>query len=259
VAEYTSHAPGTFCWTELATTDQHAAKTFYGGLFGWTSNDFPMGPDDVYTMLQSKGLDVAALYSMRHEQRSQGVPPHWMSYVAVTSADETAAKARELGGDVLAEPFDVFDVGRMAVLRDPAGAVFCVWEPKRHIGARRLGESGALCWTELATTDPAKAGPFYSALFGWEGQEVPIGDIAYTIFKSGEQSAAGMLKMPKEWANMPPHWMPYFAVDDADATVAQIQALGGSITVPPQDIPYGRFAVAQDPQGAFFSIIKLAA
>jgi predicted enzyme related to lactoylglutathione lyase len=258
VPEFTSHAPGTFCWTELATTDQDAAKTFYTGLFGWTFNDFPMGPDDAYTMLQSRGLDVAALYTMRPEQRSQGVPPHWMSYVAVASADDSALKVRDLGGDVLAEPFDVLDVGRMAVLRDPAGAVFCIWEPKRHIGARRLGEPGALCWTELLTIDPGKAAPFYRQLFGWDAAEAPMGETSYTIFKVGDQPVAGMMKMTRELAAVPPHWMPYFAVEDADRAAEQIRALGGSVFAEPTDIPYGRFAVARDPQGAFFSFIKLA-
>jgi len=169
--EVTSHAPGSFCWIELNTSDPAAAKQFYSGLFGWDAEDTPAGPDMVYTMLRIKGLDVAAMCGLQAEQKAHGVPPHWMTYVTVESADDAAAKAASLGGKVMAGAFDVMDVGRMAVIQDPQGAVFCVWQPKAHIGARLVGETGTFGWDELWTTDTKKAVEFYTGLFGWGAKE----------------------------------------------------------------------------------------
>ena len=124
----TRHEPGSFCWAELATTDGDAAKRFYGGLFGWAGEDSPAGPDMIYTMLKKNGKSVGALYKIRPEQK--GMPPNWMTYVTVASVDETAKKAKDLGGKLLMEPFDVMDVGRMTVVQDPQGAMFSLWQPK---------------------------------------------------------------------------------------------------------------------------------
>jgi predicted enzyme related to lactoylglutathione lyase len=124
------HAPGSFCWIELATTDGEAAKKFYGELFGWEAQDNPMGPGMVYTMLKLNGKDVGALYEKGEEMKQ--VPTHWASYVSVESADEIAAKAKSLGGAVIMEPFDVMEHGRMAVITDPTGAVFSIWQDKQH-------------------------------------------------------------------------------------------------------------------------------
>ncbi len=156
MAEFTSHQPGTFTWPELATTDQNAGVAFYRALFGWDLNEQSMGPDGTYSMFLLRGKEVAAACSLRPDERQAGIPAHWNMYVTVDSADEAAAKAKQLGGKVLAPAFDVMNVGRMAVLQDPSGAVFEVWEPKLHIGAKILNEPGALCWSELTTRD-AKA------------------------------------------------------------------------------------------------------
>ena len=119
-----SHPPGSFCWIELATLDQSAAKSFYSSLFGWTPFDVPMGPGEVYTIFRLEDRDAAAAYTMRPEQRSQGVPPNWMLYISVASADDAAKRARDVGGTVHMDAFDVGDSGRMAVLQDHTGAVF---------------------------------------------------------------------------------------------------------------------------------------
>src|SRR5206468_7173426 len=153
VPDFDSLPPGTFCWPELSTTDQNAGVAFYRNLFGWNVNEQPMGPGEMYSMFEMRGRAVAAAYTMRPEERQHGAPPHWNSYVTVTKADDAVKRAQELGGKVLAPAFDVMDAGRMAILQDPTGAIFQVWEPKRHTGARILGEPGALCWTELATRD----------------------------------------------------------------------------------------------------------
>jgi predicted enzyme related to lactoylglutathione lyase len=256
VVEY---KPGTFCWVELGTLDGEAAKKFYTELFGWTFNDAPIGPSEVYTMLKLDGKDVGALYRMPSEMTSAGVPPHWLSYVSVTNADESAAKARELGGTLMKEPFDVMTVGRMAVVQDPTGAVFALWQAGTHKGAGVVNVPNSFCWNELSTSDPDKAGDFYTGLFGWGKNVQQMGpEFSYTSFMNGDRPAGGMYKPTPEMGEIPPHWLVYFAVDDTDAMVTKANELGATTIVPPADIPgTGRFAVVRDPQGAVFGIIKL--
>src|SRR4051812_10410720 len=155
MGERTSYAPGTFSWAELATSDAEAAKDFYTRLFGWSYDDRPVGEGQVYSMAQRAGANVAALFTATEQ------PPHWNCYVTVSSADETAGRVASLGGTVIAEPFDVFASGRMAVFSDPAGATLAVWQPGDHIGASRVNEPGALTWTDLVTPGPEQAAAFY--------------------------------------------------------------------------------------------------
>jgi uncharacterized protein len=260
--EVSKHAPGTFCWIELGTTDQAAAKKFYHELFGWSSNDVPMGPDSTYTMLQLNGKDVAALYQLDANMCAHGIPPHWQSYVSVENVEATAKAITAAGGRLMMEPFDVGEHGRMTVAQDPTGAHFAVWQPRQHIGISVLQENNALCWQELATSDTAMAKDFYTKVFRWNAQTRDDVGIAYTEFYLGvpgqSQPAGGMMQLTSEWAGIPPHWMIYFAVADCDATAEKATALGAKVLVPPSDIPnVGRFAVVSDQQGAHFSIIKM--
>jgi predicted enzyme related to lactoylglutathione lyase len=257
--EITSPRIGHFCWFELATNDQQAAKQFYSGLFGWTFVEFPMGPDSVYTMFQLGGRDVGACYTMQPDQRARGIPPHWMTYIAVANADEAAAKAASLGAQVLAPAFDVFDVGRMAVLQDPTGATFCIWQAKRHIGARVMGEPNTFCWSELMARDTPVALKFYTTMFGW-GTHVTTNQagFAYTHWTAGNAPIGGMMEISPEMGAIPAHWMNYIATPDCDAIARKAIQLGGKAVQPPFDIPgTGRMAVLQDPQGAMFSIIHI--
>ena len=257
--EFDSLPPGSFCWPELATTDQKAAVAFYRTMFGWEVDEQPMGPGETYSLFKLRGKEVAAGYTMRPEERQQGVPPHWNTYVSVESADAAATRAQELGARVLAPAFDVVDAGRMAVLQDPTGAVFQVWQPKRHVGTRIQGEPGALCWTELATRDTKRAAAFYTELFGWTGKVGADGGMEYTEFSVAGRPAGGMMAIRPEWGNVPPNWTPYFQVADCDASAAQAASAGGRAIVPPADIPkVGRFAMLHDPQGAVFAIFTPA-
>lgn len=252
------HSAGNFCWFELGTSDQNAAKEFYTKLFGWSFTDNPMGEGmGDYTMLKLDGKDVGALYQLGREM--QGVPPHWATYVAVESADRTAARATELGGDVLAPPFDVSTHGRMTIIKDPTGATICVWEPKEHYGADLVGQPGSACWCELATRDTATAKAFFTALFGWDLKESQNPTMEYTELINGGRPIGGMMPMQgDQWKGVPPHWLIYFMVDDCDATVKRATELGGKTIVTPTDIPNtGRFSIIQDPQGAVFAVIKL--
>ena len=256
--EVTKYEPGTFCWVELATSDSAAAKTFYSQLFGWECVDNPMGPDSFYTILRLNGKDVGGLFQLMPEMAAEGVPPNWLSYVSVANADETAEKAKAAGATLMKEPFDVATLGRMAVIQDPTGGVFALWQPLEHQGAGVYNLPGSFCWNELGTHDTQKAGEFYSELFGWTRETNQFGPIEYTMFSHGDRGAAGMFKIPPEMGPMPPHWLVYFAVDDCDAKVQKATELGASVIRPADDIPgIGRFAILTDPQGAAFAVIKL--
>ena len=253
----TQHAPGTFSWPELSTSDQAAAKKFYTTLFGWTAHDNDMGGGMSYTIVRKDGRDVGAICTLKPEQAKMGVPPNWLSYVSVDSADQAAAKAKQLGGTLLLEPFDVFDLGRMGVIQDPTGAIFAIWEAKKHIGATVLNETGALTWNELMTRDTKKATTFYTGLFPWKTETMAMdNNMDYTLFKRGEANAGGMFEIRPDMGQVPPNWGVYFQVENADATTAKATSLGAKVMMPPTDIPnVGRFAVLTDPQGAAFAIM----
>jgi predicted enzyme related to lactoylglutathione lyase len=257
VAEFTSHPPGSFCWPELATTDQKGAVAFYRALFSWDVNEQPIGPSETYSMFQMRAKEIGAACSLRPEERQHGVPPHWNSYVTVKNVDEAVKKAQGLGAKVCAPPFDVMDAGRMAVLQDPTGAVFQIWQPNKHIGAKILSEPGALCWTELTTSDTKAAEKFYTQLFGWTPKHSPAGaPMEYTEFSVGGTPSIGMMPKPPQMpAQIPSYWMPYFQVTNVDAAASRVKELGGTLMVGPNDIPdAGRFAILNDPQGAMFAI-----
>ena len=256
MAECSSHVPGTFSWVELATTDQKAAVAFYRALLGWDVNEIPMGPNETYSMLRLRGQDVAAASSLRPEEREGGGRPHWNLYVSVANADEAVKRAQGFGATVLSAPFDVMDAGRMAVLQDPTGAVFEVWQPKAHIGARILNEPGALCWSELTTRDTKSAEAFYTKLFAWTPKHsAPGAGMEYTEFSNQGPPSIGMLPMPANMpAGVPSYWMPYLQVADCDAASGRASELGSSVMMPARDIESGRIAILKDPQGAMFGV-----
>ena len=259
MADFTSHTPGTFSWPELSTTDQKGGVAFYRGLFGWDVNEQPIGPTDMYSIFQMRGKPVGAGYTMRPEEKQGGAPPHWNSYVTVANVDESAKKAASLGGKIIAPPFDVMDAGRMAVVQDPTGAIFQIWQKGRSIGAEILNEPGALCWTELTTSDTKAAEAFYTGLFGWTPKHsAPSSQMEYTEFSVNGQPSIGMMAKPAQMpAHIPSYWMPYFQVANTDASVTKATDLGGKVMVPAQDIPgTGRFAIITDPQGAMFAVFE---
>lgn len=252
MGERTRYEPGTFSWVDLSTTDQDAAKAFYGELFGWEAEDMPVGDGVSYSMMRLGGKDVAAVAPQPEQQREAGVPPLWNSYVTVESADAAAERVGELGGTVHAPPFDVLDVGRMAVIQDPQGAFFMVWEPRRHIGAALVNETGALVWNELASPDPDGSTAFYRGLFGWSIEPFDSSLGPYFSIKNGEASNGGMRQLGEE--NVPPHWLVYFGVDDVEAALSKVESLGGKRRAGPMDIEIAKIGLAQDPQGATFAL-----
>jgi len=255
------HAPGAFSWIELATTDQTGAKDFYSKIFGWTFNDYPIGPGQVYTIFQLEGRDAAAACALRPDQAAHGVPPHWNLYVAVESADATAARTEKLGGKILAPPFDVFDSGRMAVIQDPTGAAISIWQAIHHLGTGISADHGTLCWADLNTRDRERAAQFYSDLFGWQMmQEDEKPEHNYWHIKNGEEFIGGIPPASYLQPGVPAHWLAYFTVSDCDATAAAARNLGATLYMPPTDFEdVGRISIMADPQGAAFAIFKAAA
>ncbi len=253
MAKVTSYGHGAFCWVELATSDPTAAAVFYSELFGWKTKT-QTGEWGSYTMAEIDGESVCGITAMQKQMAAQGVPPHWTSYVSVDSVDAAAQRAGELGAKVLAPPFDVLEVGRMAVIQDPTGAALALWQAKQHIGATVTGVPGTLTWNELQTRDIDRAKAFFPALFGWTAS----GESHYTEWlpKGASKPTGGMIAIDASWGPVPPSWMVYFASDDVDASIARAKNLGAKVLVS-EDLPkVGRFAVLQDPQGATFSVFK---
>jgi predicted enzyme related to lactoylglutathione lyase len=281
VIERDGYPPGVPCWVDTGQPDPEAAVTFYEGVFGWEFEDrMPADTPGRYLVAQLRGRDVAAIGS-----QPDGAPPApvWNTYVWVDSADEAAAKAREAGGSVLTEPFDVLDAGRMAELADPEGAAFCVWQAKQHKGAELVNEPGTWNFSELNSRDPEGARAFYGAVFDWEAETLDLGgDGDFTMFRRPgygdhlerrdpglrrrmaddgappgfEDAVAWLVPMASDADAAPAHWSITFAVDDADAVAFKAAELGGTVLVPPMDAPWVRMTVLSDPQGARFTASK---
>jgi predicted enzyme related to lactoylglutathione lyase len=256
MAHIDKHPAGAFCWVELGTNNQGASKQFYSSLFGWTANDMPMGPGEYYTIFRLQDRDTGGAYTLNPE-RMPGVPPHWMLYIAVENADNAAARAAQEGGKVAAPPFDVGDFGRMAVVEDPAGAMFSLWQPKMNQGIGIQGVDGALCWADLCTHDPAPAEKFYSAVFGWKISASEHDKSGYLHIQNGESFIGGVPPGQFLPPDVPPHWLLYFQVSNCDASAEKAKSLGANIHFGPTTIEgVGRMAIMTDPQNAPLAIFQ---
>jgi len=249
--ERTRHPHATISWTDLETTDHEGAKGFYAGLFGWEYEDMEAGDDAIYSLAKLNGRSAAALSAQRAEHAEQGIPPHWNLYVTVEDVDAAAGKVGEAGGQVLAEPFDVFDAGRMAVIADSTGGVFCLWQAGTNIGAEVVNEPGTMSWADVATSDAPATQAFYAALLGWRFEAMSEEPPYWVIF-NGERSQGGMTRPP---ADVPPNWFPYFAVADVEAAMAAARGAGAEPFMGPVEVPNtGTFGLIRDPQGATFAV-----
>lgn len=252
VTRSTAWPEGTPCWVDLAVDDPRRAARFYTGLFGW---EVEYGSEETggYGMCTIGGKSVAGIGA----KMSPDQPTVWTTYLAAGDVDKTASKVTEAGGQVLAEPFDVVDFGRMAVVADTVGAAFGIWQSGKHFGAELANEPGSLVWNEIMSRDLDSAKRFYEAVFGFAYEDMP-GGIPYAMFKLNGQTAGGAGVLPEETpAEVPAHWMTYFEVVDTDATVAKAVELGGQVIRPPYDVPsIGRIATVSDNHGAIFSVIE---
>lgn len=248
----TEHTPGTISWVDLGTPDLDAAIDFYGRVFGWTVE---RGPAEFggYSTATRDGARVAGLMPLMAE----GQPSVWTVYLATDDADRTARQVREGGGQLIAEPMDVADQGRMLVGSDPTGAVFGAWQPGTHTGFGMVDEPGSTCWFELVSRDRAKADAFYGSLFPYTFEQIGDGEsFDYTVLRIGESYVGGSTPMgPDQAADISPQWMVHFAVEDTDAVAALVAQLGGGVDLAPTDSPHGRFAAVHDPWGARFTVM----
>ncbi|WP_336922537.1 VOC family protein [Aquipuribacter sp. SD81] len=239
---------GTPCWVDYGATDVEAATGFYTEVLGWAAT--ASGPEHGgYVMCAVRGHDAAGI-----GPAAEGAPPAWTTYLASADADATAARVRAAGGTVLAEPFDVGDLGRMLVAADPQGAVVGVWQAGRHVGCGVVNEPGALTWNEASLPDPAAGRAFYSEVFGYRWEAVPGGGVDYWTFAGDEGRPLGGLG-GLSGDGSPPHWLAYFSVADSDAVVATAKGLGAEVAAGPFDTEYGRMATVVDPWGARFAVM----
>ena len=254
--------PGEFCWVELCTPDLDKALKFYQPLLRWESTVVTMPDGDQYSLLSAGGSEIAGAYQLTDAFKQQGVPPHWGSYVLVKNADQACEKAKKLGATVIKEPFDVMEFGRMAILSDPTGATFSVWQrasqDKQAYPEKK--SHGMFGWNELITNDIEKAGKFYSDCFGWqlEAQTMPGGHV-YTSFMQGETLVGGMFSLRDDMDPVPPHWGVYFSVDAFDKALGEATQKGAITLCDPREVEgVGRFTTLRDPQGVYFSLIQFA-
>ncbi|MFJ5800500.1 VOC family protein [Streptomyces decoyicus] len=244
----TEPTPGAPCWVELGTSDVDAAKVYYRQVFGWRAETDPREEAGGYTTMYLGGAPVAALTPLY----TPGQPTAWTVSFATRDVDALTTAVTEAGGRRLMGPMDVFDLGRFAVLADPEGAVFSLWQGRSFAGAAVLNAPGSLGWAELATRDAEAAKDFYTGVFGWTvgtHKDYPQWGIDGADF-------GGLSALDEFYPDdVRAHWLPYFAVADVDETAARAAESGGMLLVPPTDVPHGpRVAVIRDPQGGSFGI-----
>jgi predicted enzyme related to lactoylglutathione lyase len=235
---------------DLGVADTGKAKAFYQGLFGW---DIQEGPPEAggYAMCLLNGMPVAGIGP---NMGPAGAPAAWTTYIASEDADATVSKIRAAGGRVLMEPFDVMDVGRMAVAADPGGAVFGLWQARTHSGMGLANEPGSVAWNENMTRDFDGNKEFYHAVFGYEYGDLSSEGFRYATLDLDGRPVGGIGEIGPGSPEIPANWATYFSVADADDAVARATDLGGGVIRPPWDTPYGRMAVLSDDQGAVFAV-----
>lgn len=244
---------GAPCWIDLMTSDPHASRAFYGELFGWTSEE--AGPEyGGYFNFSLDGLPVAG--GMRNDGES-GMPDLWSVYLATDDAAATVDAAIAAGGRVIVAAMDVGELGRMAVVTDAGGAAIGAWQPGVHKGFGILGETGAPAWFELHTREYDASVAFYRTVFHWDAHTMSdTPEFRYTTLGEGDGQLAGVMDATASLPDgVPAYWAIYFGVDDANAALARIVELGGSVVMGAEDTPYGRLATAADPTGARFRIV----
>jgi hypothetical protein len=232
------------------------AREFYGGLFNWVVQ--PGGPETGgYSVAELNGRGVAGIGPKMGPPEA---PTMWMTYLATSDADATAAKILGAGGQLVMEAMDVMDVGRMAVAVDPGGAVFGIWQARAFPGAQIVNEPGAMRWNEQMSRDFEGSKAFYAAVFGYEYGDMSGDGFSYATFKVDGTDVGGIGDLH---AGVPPGtpagWRVYFGSANTDASVARVQANGGSVIREPVDHPYGRMSTVADDQGAVFSLLGATA
>ncbi|GAB5491358.1 MAG: VOC family protein [Phototrophicaceae bacterium] len=250
----TKYPHGTFSWADCSSTDWAGGKQFYADVFGWETEDLPMGEGTFYTMFKQDGENVGAINPMQAEMQAQGVPSHWMNYITVDDVDALVDKVTEFGGTVVAEPFDVFDDGRMMIIQEPTGATVALWQAKNTIGAGLVNTVGAMLWNELLTRDPQKAMDFFNKLLGWEYQQ--DGERDYLMIVNKGRMNGGILNLDDSMPGVPSHFMAYYNVADLEESLEKVKAGGGAVHIQAEAEGVGKFAMIADPQGAMLYLMQ---
>lgn len=252
------YKPGTPCWIDLMVPDQQAAIDFYSDLLGWQGE---VGPPETggYAVCTLKGKPVAGIMKAMNPDGTvpDPMPPTvWTTYLSTDDIDSTVSSVNSSGGSVMMGPMDVMDLGRMAVITDPTGAVVGLWQARSFDGAGIANEHGALIWNELTTGDVPAASSFYSSILSvtTARSEMPGAD-GYVEYKVDDRAVGGIMDLSKLPSGVPPHWQPYFSVDNVDEVQAAAVRAGGTVLSPAFDMVAGRMAVLADPQGGAFSVI----
>jgi predicted enzyme related to lactoylglutathione lyase len=243
---------GTPCWVDISVPDVEAAKQFYSELLGWDCQTDPRPEAGGYTMCLLDGVPAAAITPMWGEDAKAG----WSVYFASDDTDLSATAVTENGGLVLSPPMDVFDAGRMAFALDPVGASFGIWQKGVHRGIETDFVPGAVSWIELVARGAETAAAFYRAVFGLEA--VPFPDMPnYWLLQQAGVTAAGLIELEEAMSGADgSHWRVYMTVADADASLEQAAALGGSVEIPAFDAEgIGRIAFIRDPFNVRLGII----
>ena len=249
-------AGGRFVWHDLMTPDTTRALAFYQGMFGWGTQPMDMGAMGTYTIIEAEGTGLGGVVPL---DAAHGMPAHWIAYISTPDVDATCAHAQSVGATTHVPPTDIPNVGRFAVVEDPAGAVF---SPFRGDGpdmpTPTNPPAGTVAWNELMTKDAGATATFYPSVFGWSHETMDMGPMGtYHLFKREGQFIAGMMQMPPDAPAPRSHWIPYFAVASADAATARIAELGGTVMMGPQDIEdWGRCSIGMDPTGAVFGVLE---
>ncbi|MFG3498042.1 VOC family protein [Streptomyces sp. NPDC047928] len=249
---------GTPCWADVLLPDLEAGKRFYGELFGWTFTDEGGDAYGHYTTALSDGQRVAGLAPKRDGR----MPTAWGVHFATSDAVAVSARIRDAGGQLITEPVRVGPFGIMALAVDPGGAVFGLWQGDQRPGFEKQGSPGSFCWTEVYTREKEAVDAFYEAVFGFQGKDLDDPSIDFRVWSPagttpGDDTAIGGRSVITDAfpAEMPAHFLVYFAVEDCDGTAATATRLGGRVTEPPFDTPYGRIALLADNQGAVFAVL----
>jgi hypothetical protein len=244
---------GAPCWVDLLTSDPERSRDFYRQLFGWTATESGEEFGGYFNFAKDGVLVAGAM----PKEAGMEAPDTWSVYLATDDAQKTIEAATAHGGQVLLPAMPVGDLGTMGMVADPGGAAIGVWQPGQHKGFGVVAEAGAPGWFEVYTRDYEATIAFYRDVFGWETQTVgDTPEFRYTLAQRGSDQLAGIMDgsgfLPE---GVPAHWVVYFGTEDADATLAKITSLGGSVVMPAEDTPYGRLAEAADPTGVHFKLV----
>ncbi len=247
---------GAPCWIDLLTSDTARAREFYAGLFGWTAGE-AAEQFGGYFMFMRGGVPVAGCMPKIAGVPGMEGPDTWSVYLSSPDAKATADKAIAHGGTLREGPMDIADLGIEAILDDVTGTRIGVWQARAFPGVSVFNEPGAPAYFELLTRDYAAAVGFYRDVFGWDpyvASDTP--EFRLTALREGEDTIAGIMDgstfLPE---GQPARWLFYVKVADTDAALAKVTELGGSVTEPAMDTPYGRLAGASDPAGAMFKLV----